>query len=91
MPAYLRNPLFFVWLLLAVVTIASWWLSSGELRFEINPLITVIVLLIAGVKVQLVVHYFMEVGAAPTWLKRTMSTWLALLLVLLIGIYLLGL
>ena len=87
MAAYLRNPLCQVWAFLTAITLASWWVSQGGLEFNVNPLVTVTVLLVAGLKVHLVVRYFMEVKVAPRWLRRTMNGWLIVLLSLLLGFY----
>lgn len=87
MAAYLRNPLCHVWAFLTVITLVSWWVSQGGVAFNVDAFVTVTVLLVAGVKVQLVVRYFMEVKHAPVWLKRTMTAWLVVLLSLLLGIY----
>lgn len=89
MTAYLRNPLTYVWAFLTVITVASWWISGGgHAEYRINTAVTLSVLLIAAVKVQFVVSYFMEVRHAPVWLKRTTVGWLLVLFALLVGFYL---
>ncbi len=86
MNAYLRNPLTYVWALLTVVTVISWWISQGaDGGFQTNRMVTLGVLMIAALKVHLVMRYFMEVRRAPTWLKRTTFGWLMLLFCLLCG------
>lgn len=88
MTAFLGNRLTHVWAFLTVITIASWWLGrSGGAAFQINAAITLGVLLIASIKAQLVIQYFMEVRSAPRWLKRTAYGWNLGLLLLLLGIY----
>ena len=87
MTAYFRNPLCQVWAFLTVITVASWWLSQGGAAFNVSAFVSVSVLLVAAVKVYLVVRYFMEVNAAPKWLKRTMNGWLLVLMALLLAIY----
>lgn len=82
----LRQPLIAVWALLAVITVASWWISSGS-AYVLDEGVTVSVLLISGVKTYFVMSYFMEVKTAPRWLKRTLYGWLALLLALLLLAY----
>ncbi len=88
MAAYLKNPLTLVWAILTLSTIASWFISqSGDMEFQINAWATFGVLVIAIVKAQLVIRYFMEVRFAPRWLKLTMVSWTSVLLVLLLGFY----
>ncbi|WP_308207643.1 cytochrome C oxidase subunit IV family protein [Mycolicibacterium duvalii] len=48
---------------------------------------TVVVLLIAAVKTQLVMWHFMEVRQAPRWLKVTTNGWLVVLFGALLGLY----
>jgi len=88
MTAYLRNPLTYVWAFLAAITIASWSIGRGHgVAYHIDAAITIGVLLIASVKAQLVIRYFMEVRSAPRWLKRTTYGWNIALLFLLLWIY----
>jgi hypothetical protein len=76
MIAYLRNPLALVWAFLAILTVASWWLARGHgAVYRVDAAITLGVLLVAAVKVQLVMRYFMEVRHAPRWLQRTAYGW----------------
>ncbi|HET8881638.1 MAG TPA: cytochrome C oxidase subunit IV family protein [Solimonas sp.] len=83
-----RNPLVAVWALLTASTILSWALSrDGGVTPHADIAVTAGVLLIAAVKSQLVIRYFMEVRHAPAWLRRVMNGWLALLFALLAGIY----
>ncbi|MCV7367131.1 aldehyde dehydrogenase family protein [Mycolicibacterium duvalii] len=51
------------------------------------PAVTVVVLLIAAVKTQLVMWHFMEVRQAPRWLKVTTNGWLVVLFGALLGLY----
>jgi Prokaryotic Cytochrome C oxidase subunit IV len=84
----LRSPLTIVWALLTTVTIASSLISlDGGAAHQINTTVTTVVLLIAAVKAQLVIAYFMEVRGAPVWLKVTTSGWVLGLFTLLIGFY----
>jgi len=92
MTAYLRNPLTLVWAFLAILTVASWWLARGHGAVErMDAAITLGVLLVAAVKVQLVMRYFMEVRHAPRWLQRTAYGWNIGLLCLLLTAYWLSL
>ncbi len=77
MTAYLRNPLVSAWAFLSVITLVSWGLTRASAD-SIQPDITVTfgVLVIAAIKVQIVVRYFMEVRHAPRWLKLSTDGWL---------------
>jgi cytochrome c oxidase subunit IV len=88
MTAYLRNPLTYVWAFLAAITVASWSIGRGHgAAYQIDAAITIGVLLIASIKAQLVIRYFMEVRFAPRWLKRTTYGWNIALLCLLLWFY----
>jgi Prokaryotic Cytochrome C oxidase subunit IV len=88
MTSLIRNPLTFVWVLLTTVTLASWLTArDGGASHQINTTVTVVVLLIAAIKAQLVIWHFMEVRRAPVWLKATTSGWVLMLFALLLGFY----
>jgi len=88
MTSYLGNRLTHVWAFLSLITIVSWWIGHGSgSTFHLNATITLGVLLIASIKAQLVIRYFMEVRSAPRWLQRTAYGWNGGLLVLLLGFY----
>lgn len=88
MTAYLRHPLTVVWALLTTVTVVSWLTArDGGAAHHLNATVTVVVLMIAAVKTQLVIWHFMEVRAAPRWLKVTTSGWLVAVFGLLLGFY----
>jgi len=90
--ATIRNPLTIVWALLTAATLAAWLISrDSDVSQRIDAAVTVSVLLVAALKSQLVIRYFMEVRHAPRWLQRTMSAWLLVLFALLIGLYFAGL
>lgn len=87
MTAYLRNPLTYVWAVLTLVTLASWYLGRSGAEFRINPIVTGSVLLIALIKSRLVLRYFMEVRTAPAWLQRACDGWLIVLFATLFIVY----
>jgi cytochrome c oxidase subunit IV len=92
MTSLIRNPLTIVWVLLTTVTIASSLIAlDGGAAHQINTTVTTAVLLIAGVKAQLVIWHFFEVRRAPVWLKATTSAWVVGLFALLLGVYFAGL
>jgi hypothetical protein len=92
MTSLIRNPLTIVWALLTTVTITSWLTArDGGAAHQINTTVTLVVLLIAAVKAELVIWHFMEVRRAPMWLKATTSGWVVGLSALLLGFYFAGL
>ncbi|RLP53345.1 MAG: hypothetical protein D6160_16215 [Ketobacter sp.] len=85
---YIKNPLTLVWALLTLSTVLSWYISqSSDVAFQMNTWITISVLVIAIIKAQMVIRYFMEVRIAPRWLKLTMISWSVILLLLLLVFY----
>lgn len=91
MSVLLRNRLVAVWAVLALVTVVSWLTArDGGASHVLNATVTVTVLLIAAVKSQLVIWYFMEVRHAPGWLRVTTAAWVAGLFALLLGFYFAG-
>ena len=88
MITYIRNPLTIVWAFLTTVTIVSWLTArDGGAAHVVNATVTVVVLLIAAVKTQLVIWHFMEVRRAPRWLQVTTGGWLVALFALLLAVY----
>ncbi|AFM16249.1 hypothetical protein Mycch_1448 [Mycolicibacterium chubuense NBB4] len=88
MTTYLRHPLTLVWAVLTAVTVVSWLTArDGGAAHHLNVTVTVVVLLIAAVKTQLVIWHFMEVRTAPRWLKLLTSGWLVAVVGLLLGVY----
>ena len=88
MTTYVRNPLTIVWAVLTAVTVVSWLTArDGGAAHVVNATVTVVVLLIAAVKTQLVIWHFMEVRRAPRWLKVTTGAWAIGLFALLLGFY----
>ena len=88
MVAYIHNKLTYVWVFLTAITLVSWGIGRGHgVEYQVNLAITVGVLLIAAVKAQLVIMYFMEVRTAPSWLKKTVYGWVVVLSCLLLFFY----
>jgi hypothetical protein len=89
MMLYLRSTLTWVWALLSAITIAAWWLgtSGGTAAPEMNVMSVVVVVLIACAKSRLVIRKFMEVSRAPTWLRVTCDSWLALTFGMILSFY----
>jgi Prokaryotic Cytochrome C oxidase subunit IV len=85
---YVRSPLTIVWALLTAVTVVSWLTArDGGAAHHVNATVTVVVLLIAALKAQLVIWHFMEVRHAPAWLKATTSGWVVALFAVLLVFY----
>ena len=64
--------------------------GDGQRHFESNVAITSGVLLIAAVKIRVIMREFMEVRHAPPLLRRLTDSWVALVFVLLLVLYWLG-
>ncbi len=91
MTSLIRNPLTIVWALLTAVTAVSWLVSrDGGAAHQLNSTVTAVVLLIAGVKAQLVIWYFMEVRRAPLWLKAVTTGWVIAVVAAMLGVYFTG-
>lgn len=80
----------YVWLILSAITIAAWWLgpahSHGALSASLT--ITVAVLVMALIKARLIIQHFMDVRAAPGWLRLFTDVWLLALWGTVLAIYL---
>ena len=88
---YLNHRLTYVWAFLTAITVASWWIGQSRgISFQLDATVTLTVLLMASLKAQLVIQYFMEVGSAPRWLKQTAYGWNIGLLLLLLSVYWFG-
>jgi Prokaryotic Cytochrome C oxidase subunit IV len=75
-------------LLLSVITLVSAWLGSGgRFRDALSALLTAGVLTIAVVKARFVIRDFMDVRAAPAWLRYGTDGWLAVLLAVFLILY----
>jgi heme/copper-type cytochrome/quinol oxidase subunit 4 len=76
------------WALLSALTVVSWALAATR-GFSPDTALTITVLAIAAVKTRLVIRQFMDVRAAPAWLRRATDAWLAVLMAAITGLYLL--
>lgn len=91
---WLRNSLTYVWLLLAAITLVSWWISQHSLSvagvaegLSLSFTVTVGIVLISFFKTRLIIWHFMEVREGPAWLRWTCDFWLAFLAVTLLLLY----
>ena len=76
------------WALLSALTVVSWALAATR-GFSPDTALTIVVLAIAAVKTRLVIRQFMDVRAAPAWLRRATDAWIAVLTAAIAGLYLL--
>lgn len=76
-----------VWVLLMVATAASWSLAVDH-SFGIHKAATVVVLIVAFVKVALIGLYFMELRHAPPVLRNMFHVWYLAVCSVVVGIYL---
>ncbi|WP_237568895.1 cytochrome C oxidase subunit IV family protein [Mycolicibacterium lacusdiani] len=79
-----------VWVVLSVITIASWWLAPGHASgaAAASVPITVTVIVLGVIKSRMILRYFMEIRTAPAWLKLATDAWLAILWLAILVIYL---
>jgi Prokaryotic Cytochrome C oxidase subunit IV len=81
----------YTWIILSAITIISWWLAPGHTRGSAavaSVPITVAVVLLGFIKGRMIIQYFMEVRAAPRWLKLFTDAWLTVLWGGVLAIYL---
>ncbi len=87
----LRHPATMVWMILAGVTVFSWWIGTdhGATGAVVRPHvgITMSVIVLALVKVRLILFHFMEVRGAPWQLQRVCDAWIGVVGVLLVSLY----
>jgi hypothetical protein len=78
------------WVVLSVITIASWWLAPGHASgvAAASVPITVTVIVLGVIKSRMILRYFMEIRTAPAWLKLATDAWLAILWLAILVIYL---
>lgn len=78
------------WLVLVAITIGSWWLAPAHAHGAASASVTVtcIALALSVIKARLIIRQFMEVRAAPRWLKLATDGWLVALVATVLVIYL---
>ncbi|MBJ7338339.1 cytochrome C oxidase subunit IV family protein [Mycolicibacterium sp.] len=80
-----------VWITLCAITIGSWWLAPGHRGDSVavaSVPITVAVIVLGFIKGRLIIRTFMEVRAAPRWLRLSTDAWLVVLWMAILAIYL---
>jgi hypothetical protein len=80
----------YAWIVLSAITLASWWLAPGHAhRSAVASVpITVAVIVLGFIKGRLIIRCFMEVHAAPRWLKVFTDAWLVTVWAGVLAIYL---
>lgn len=86
--ALLRTRVSVVWLVLIAATLVSW--GVGTDHGIAAELATVVVLVVAFVKVRLVGMYFMELKAAPAPLRLAFECYCVVVCAALIAMYVVG-
>ncbi|MCV7412507.1 hypothetical protein AWC05_17975 [Mycobacterium florentinum] len=84
--ALIRTPATAVWLVLIAATGVSWALGTQH-GMANHQLASVIILLIAFIKVRLVGLYFMELREAPNVLRGLFETYCVVVCALLLGVF----
>ena len=84
MPPLTRSPAFHAWIVLVVVTLASWFLTEETSAVRLGA---TLVVLIAGIKATMVIARFMEVGWRPAPLRLILTIWTLAVMTLILGGY----
>lgn len=86
--ALLRGTTTRVWLLLILLTLASWWLGSRRegIPTEGAERAAVSLVVVALLKARLVLGHFMEVRTAPLALRLACDAWVVVTAAVLIGL-----
>jgi hypothetical protein len=88
MTALLRTPATVVWVVLVMATIVSWTLGTTH-GMHNHALASVLILLIALIKVRLVGLYFMELHEAPAALRGLFEGYCIVVCAAVLGTFLL--
>jgi caa(3)-type oxidase subunit IV len=84
----LRTPATAVWVVLIAATIVTWTLGTNH-GLGNHTLASMVILLIAFIKVRLVGLYFMELRDAPAVLRGLFEAYCAIACTVVIGVFLL--
>lgn len=85
----LRTPATVAWAVLIAATVVSWTLGTQH-GFNSYTLASVVILLIAFIKVRLVGLYFMELRDAPTVLRGLFEAYCIIVCSVVVGVFLLA-
>jgi heme/copper-type cytochrome/quinol oxidase subunit 4 len=87
--ALLRTPATAIWAVLIFATVVSWTLGS-ENGFHDHKQVSVIILLIAFIKLRLIGLYFMELRSAPRVLHGLFETYCLVVGTVVTGVFVLA-
>jgi caa(3)-type oxidase subunit IV len=87
MTALLRTPASAVWVVLILATLVSWTLGTQH-GVHNHATASVIILLIAFIKVRLIGLYFMELREAPTVLRGLFEAYCIIVCTVVIAVFL---
>lgn len=90
MSAFLKHRTTTIWLVLVVATLLAWLLGADHVLGDHTRLTTVLVLLVAFVKVRLIGLDFMELRTAPVPLRILFEGYVVVVLGAVVGTYLLA-
>lgn len=78
-----------IWLILVALTLGSWLLLGGPVDGRVSTrTMSVILIILALVKVRLVIRYFMDVRTATIALKLATDAWIMCCGVIMLYLYL---
>ena len=81
-----KSPASIVWVVLMLATCAStWWLSKDAISATTA---TVMIMVIAAIKVRLIMIHFMELGHAPMQWRLLFDGWIAVSTAIIVVVYL---
>lgn len=74
-PRATLSALVYVWAGLLVATVLSYWLGTDHVIGSTTPTYSVLIVLVAFVKVRFIGLYFMELRSAPRLLRAAYEAW----------------
>ena len=87
MTSLLRTPATAVWTVLVLATLATWTLGTQH-GIHSHTLASVVILLIAFIKVRLIGLYFMEIREAPAVLRGLLEAYCVAVCTAVVGTFL---
>lgn len=81
-----RDRVTWVWAVLVVVTLLSFWLGTDH-GLSSTTARSLLIIVLALVKVRFVGLYFMELRTAPVWLRAAFEGWCLVVGLALMGFY----
>jgi hypothetical protein len=85
--------LFVVWLILVAISLAYLWIDHTAMQGAIlkaSTAVTVAAITLALIKVRIIMREFMEVRSGSRVLRRLTDSWVVLMGVAMLGVYLAG-